>query len=128
MQSIVSPALREVAEYWNDVRGDRSAPAWNDIKPAAIKEHLSIVWSYTYDRRSDRFFSRLAGARIVEVFPKIAKGVPMEDAYSAEAYPSVFARNKRVVSGPYLFRGHGLIYVSIDRYGRGERIPDAAGE
>ncbi len=121
-QAIVSSALRHVAEHWNDARGSRAMPSWGDIRPAQIAAELPIVWSYKYDRTADTFTGRLAGEQIEKIFGKTIRGSPMAEIYPEEEFPRLFARSKRVVCEPALYRGEGMVFKHADHYGHGERI------
>ncbi len=121
-QFIVSPALRHVAAYWNNARGSRMMPGWRNILPSRIAAELPIIWSYRYDRTTDTFTGRLAGEKIEHVFGKSIRGLPMTEVYPEKDYPRLFARSKRVVCEPALYRGAGMVFRHVDHYGHGERI------
>ena len=121
-QAISSPALKQVANHWNEVRGSNLLPAWNAIHPAAIAHQLPLVWSYNYDRASDTFTGRLSGDQIDRIFGRNVKGVPMTELYPANEFRRFFERLKRVVCEPAFFRGEGMVFTHLDRYGHGERI------
>ncbi|MDE2134253.1 MAG: PAS domain-containing protein [Alphaproteobacteria bacterium] len=120
--AIKSPALKHVARHWAEVRGSRTMPAWSDIRPAQIAGQLTIIWSYTYDRSADAFTGRLAGARIEQKFNRSLKDVPMKELYPEKDYKRLFARAKRVVCGPQLYRGEGMVFQHLNHFGYGERI------
>ena len=65
-KSIGSIALKDLASHWNDARGNRTMPAWSDLKPRHIVKALPIIWVYTYDVKTDAFTGRLAGERSAE--------------------------------------------------------------
>jgi hypothetical protein len=121
-QSIESDALKRVARHWRDVRGARAMPGWNHVRPSEIAAHLSIIWSYTYDRETDTFTGRLAGQNIEQMFGKSFKGTPMVELYPKKDYQRLFDRAKRVVSGPEFYRGTGMVFRHLDHSGDGERI------
>jgi hypothetical protein len=121
-QDIASPALKIVAQHWNGMRGSQRMPGWGDIRPSAIAAQLSIIWSFKYDRTTDSFTGRLAGDRIEQIFGKKFRGSPMCELYSDADFPRLFARSKRVVCEPALYRGEGVVFKHVDRYGYGERI------
>lgn len=121
-QAIASPALKYVARHWNQVRGSRAMPSWADIQPSQIAAQLPIIWSYKYDRTTDVFTGRLAGDQIEQIFGKNFRGAPMSALYPEEDFPRLFARSKRVVCEPALYRGEGMVFKHVDHYGHGERI------
>jgi hypothetical protein len=121
-QGIVSPELGDVARHWNDVRGSRTMPSWGDIQPKQIIAEFLIIWSYKYDQTVDAFTGRLAGHQIEQIFGKKFGGTPMTELYPEEDFPRLFARAKRVVCEPALYRGEGMVFKHVDYYGQGERI------
>jgi len=122
LADIESPQLRVLLHHWLEVRGQRRMPSWHDIRPTTIKAQLPIVWSWKYDRASDKFTGRLAGERIQAVFATNIRGAAMSDVFSGHDYARMFARHKRVLSEPAFFRGRGLVFRHLDRFDAGERI------
>lgn len=120
--AISAEPLKRVARHWADVRGNRTTPEWNDIRPAALGAQLSIVWAWKYDPATDTFTGRLAGHAIEAIFDRSFRGTAMTDLFPPAVYGRIFARHKRVVTGPALFHGTGLVFRHLNRYGTGERI------
>jgi len=56
--SIASPDLKEIAHYWRQICSADALPSWSDIRPAAIKTQLRIIWCYDYDPALDDFVGR----------------------------------------------------------------------
>jgi hypothetical protein len=121
-RAIVAAPLKRVAAHWNAARGARPMPAWTDIRPSALAGDLSIIWSWKYDPVGDRFTGRLAGDAIEAIFGKSFRGAAMRDLFGPEEYDRIFSRHKRVAVEPCLFRGTGLVFHHLNRYGTGERI------
>lgn len=121
-QVIEAPALRTIARHWNAVRGDHRLPGWGDIRPSAIAVHLPLIWSYRYDRQTDRFVGRLAGDSIEAVFSHSFRGAQMEELFPPAALAHYAARHRRVVMEPCFFHGHGQVFDHLGRLGLGERI------
>jgi hypothetical protein len=120
--SILSPDLRAVAAHWREARGTRRMPSWSDLRPSAIAKQLPLLWAYVYDPALEDFVGRLAGETITRIFGRSLKGMPMSELQPALDYPRLFARAKRVMTEPALFRGHGLVFKHLEKYGHGERI------
>jgi hypothetical protein len=121
-QSITSPDLKIIAAHWDEARGTRLMPAWNDIRPSAIARQLPIVWCYVYDPVDDEFTGKLAGEAMTRIFGKSLKGVRMSELQTAFDYPRLFTRAKRVVCEPAVFHGHGLVFKQQEQYGHGESV------
>jgi hypothetical protein len=117
-----APALRDIAQHWNEIRGERRIPGWRDIEPLKIARHLPIVWSWRYDRDAERFTGRLIGQTVADLFGRSIRGVKMEDYFQGKLYDAVYARCHRVVSEPCFSRDHGNIFNYRDRFSLGERI------
>lgn len=97
-------------------------PAWNDIRPSAIAAHLPLLWAWKYDAAADAFTGRLAGDAIEAIFGRSFRGATMADLFAPDENARIFARHRRVVTGPYLFHGSGVVFRHLDRFGTGERI------
>jgi len=121
-QSVAAEPLKRVVRHWNEVRHDRAVPEWNAIRPSALAAQLSIIWSWKYDPVSDQFTGRLAGDAIEAIFGRSLRGAAMTDVFRPSEYGRLFARHKRVATEPALFRGTGLVFHHIERYGTGERV------
>jgi len=121
-EAITAEPLKNVAQHWNAVRGERLAPSWHDIQPSKIAGQLKLLWVYKYDPVTEQFTGRLAGNAIEAVFGKSFRGTPMRDLYPAEDYDRLYARAKRLLSEPALFHSEGKVFHHFERIGRGERI------
>jgi hypothetical protein len=121
-QGIESKSLRTVARHWEQVRGARAMPGWNDLRLPDIEKLIPITWFYTYDRAADRFTGRQAGVNIEQIFGKTFTGTPMEELYPSLDYPRLFMRARRLVCTPEFYRGAGMVFDHLDHSGQGERI------
>lgn len=122
LAAIEAPNLREVATHWNDARGTKRMPRWEDIDPAKIAPHLSIIWAWKYERETDTFIGRLAGDAIIEAHRGHLRGKRMQDFFAGDQYAEIFSRNRRVVTEPAFARETGQVFSNVRRYGLGERI------
>jgi PAS domain len=120
--SIQSDALKSLAQHWLEVRGDRAMPRWSDIRPAAIKNLLPIVWSWRFEHETEKFRCRLAGDKIQSAAGSASGGDAMEVIFSQSACDYFNPLLKRVVVTPEAYRGHGRVYSQFDRFDVGERI------
>jgi len=120
--SIESPALRNVVRHWAQARRDRRMPGWENLSPAAMKEQLTIIWSWRFDPVSRDFIGRLAGERIESVLGTSVRGARMSEVFAKHDYAKALARHMRVMTQPALYRGHGLVFRHFDRFDMGERV------
>jgi hypothetical protein len=118
--TINSPRLKRVFAHWREIRENRLMPAWQDICPAKIKAELPIVWSYRYDAGQDEFLGGLAGDAIQRLLGGPIRNVRFRHLHNAD--PHFFARAKRVLFGPSIFLGRGLLFRQRERQCYGERI------
>ena len=122
LASIHHPRLRDIAEHWGRVRGDRIMPAWSDVDPTVLRRNLTIVWAWKYDRATDQFVGRLAGEEINDAFGRSLRGADMREFFKDFDYDAIFARHKRVVAEPCCAHGIGQVFSHAHRVGFGERI------
>jgi hypothetical protein len=66
-------STRTLFDYWNSLRGARSAPDRRDIDPARIKNALANTFILERDE-SDEFSFRLAGSHICSAYARELKG------------------------------------------------------
>jgi hypothetical protein len=121
-QSIVSDDLKAVATHWNEARGERAVPTWEQIRPSAIQKQLPIIWSYRFDVERDDFMGRLAGNAITQIAGAQFKDAWMSDLRPPQLFPRALARTKRVITEPSFYRGLGLVYMTPSKKYYGERI------
>lgn len=116
------PRLRHIAEHWDRARGRKLMPAWVDLDATELRQNLTIVWAWKYDRTVDRFTGRLAGEEINDAFGKSLRGADMAEFFKEFDYPNIFARHRRVVTEPCCAHGMGQVFAHARRVGLGERI------
>lgn len=121
-KAVESETLRVLVRHWMEVRAARLMPGWSDLRPGSLRTVLPLLWSWKYDRESRLFGGRLAGDRIENVFGISFRGAPMTKFFSEQEYALIYPRFRRVVATPQLFRGHGLVYRTFDRFDLGERV------
>lgn len=67
------PSTRTLYNYWNSIRGARSAPDRKDIDPTRIREALANTFILELDE-SDKFSFRLAGSHLCTSYCRELKG------------------------------------------------------
>jgi hypothetical protein len=122
-RSISSPALRAVAVHWDKVRGAKTMPSWQDLRPKAFAPYLPVVWAYKFDVESQDFIGRLAGDRIARAYGKSFRGLTLAQIHTPQdRYEAARVMLLRVISEPAIFLGQGRIYKMNEEYRSGERI------
>lgn len=119
---LTSDRLRRIVCHWDDVRGERLMPAWEDIDPAEIPRELPIIWAWKYLRDTDSFRGRFAGEEINAIFGKSLRGADMREFFADWEYERVFQKRRRVVTEPCIAVGTGHVFLHAGRYGLGERV------
>ena len=66
-------STKTLYEYWNSIRGSRSAPERKDIDPTQIREALANTFILELDE-SDKFSFRLAGSHLCTSYCRELKG------------------------------------------------------
>src|SRR5258708_21371500 len=120
--SIQAPALVEIADHWNAARRGRRLPAWRDIDPAAIRNHLPLVWAWRYDPAQRTLIGRLGGETVTNVLGIQIRGKRLEDCFPSDSIDAIRERLEPVRAGPKLCLTTSRVYVTSGRHGTGERI------
>ena len=119
---VTSPVLREIVSHWGDARGTRMLPAWEDVRLNGLGTQVSLAWVYNYDIATGRFTGRLAGDKITKAFGKNLRGLPLDDAHSAQDYLWVHSYLTRIVTEVAAYRSVGKLFKQAGRFIEGERI------
>jgi hypothetical protein len=119
---IVSPALRAIADHWQQVRADKAMPAWSDLSPTHLGPHLKLLWSFRYDQDTKDFTARLAGDRVMRCFGQSFRGTPLKDLHPPHVYQEARANMARVVSEPAFAHCSGNLFKIGIQFIEGERI------
>lgn len=67
------PSIRQLFAYWNERRGEQSAPERSDIEPGAIRHLLSDSFILLFEPSLGHPF-RLAGTRVCSIFGRELRG------------------------------------------------------
>jgi hypothetical protein len=81
-------ASRELYAYWEQKRGNRTAPERNEIDPGAIRGVLSDTFILALDRSAGHPL-RLAGTRVCALFDREIKGEAFLDLWSPSSRPII---------------------------------------
>ena len=91
-------ATRDLFAYWNELRGERTAPERGDIDPAAIRNVLADTFMLDVDL-SAGFPFRLAGTRVNGLFDAEQKGNPFVSLWRQEERRNIAAVLLTVADG-----------------------------
>jgi hypothetical protein len=119
---IESPHLRAIAEHWNDVRGERAMPSWDDLSSSALAPHFKLLWGYQFDRQRCEFTGKLAGTHIRQwLGPKFCRA-KLEDIHPPHVVTEARAFLDRVVTTPGLGLCSGRLFTVGTHTVTGERL------
>ncbi|HVJ41224.1 MAG TPA: PAS domain-containing protein [Dongiaceae bacterium] len=119
---VQSPRLQCLLNHWSAARGQRLMPGWPQIDATEIAPALSIIWSWKYDRATDRFTGRIAGDEIRSIIGRPIAGMPMSEYFAGWNYEQIFLRHRRVVAESAIAVERGLVFFRDDHCGLGERL------
>jgi len=75
-------STRTLYDYWNTIRGARSAPDRKDIDPTRIREALANTFILEFDE-AEKFSFRLAGSHLCTSYCRELKGRSFSDLWHA---------------------------------------------
>jgi hypothetical protein len=117
-----SPALRAIANHWNDVRGDRAMPSWDDLSSSALAMHFELLWGYQFDRQRREFTGKLAGTHIRQwLGPKFCRA-KLKDIHPPHVVTEAHAFLAKVVTTPGIGLCSGRLFTIGSHTVTGERL------
>jgi hypothetical protein len=122
LASIESPALRAIAQHWNEARGSALLPSWEALRLEQLPQQAKLIWVYAYDPGTGKFTGQLSGEQITRSFGKSFRGLPLEIAHTGAIYLWVYQALTRVVTEPAAYKSSGHLYKQAGRIIEGERI------
>ncbi len=72
---------RLLYNYWNELRGSRSAPERRNLDPTKIRKTLSDVFILESNKGEDEFLFRLSGSNICSTYRRELKGRSFNDLW-----------------------------------------------
>jgi len=75
-------STKTLYDYWNSIRGSRSAPDRRDIDPTRIREALANTFILELDEQ-DSFIFRLAGSHLCTAYSRELKGRSFSQLWAA---------------------------------------------
>jgi hypothetical protein len=119
---IESQALRAIAGHWNEARGRKPMPGWNDISSSALAPYFKILWAFTFNRQKGEFVGRLAGRQVKDWFGTGFSGHKLEDIHPPHMVRETHALLTKVVTLPAAGRTSGRLATVGGHTITGERI------
>ncbi len=119
------PATRELFAYWNELRGERTAPQRCEIDPAAIRQVLADTFMLDVDARAS-YPIRLAGTRVNALFDVEQKGRSFLDAWRPQERRNVAAVLLTVTDGACAVVAGGLMTPDLATGAQARDVPGAA--
>jgi hypothetical protein len=120
LESMQSSALKDIIRHWDQMRGGKVMPSFEQLQLAALSGPINRMWVYRYE--GGRFTGRLVGDQIAKTFGKNFQGLPLEEAHTAAAYLWVHRVLTRAVTEPAIYRSSGNLYRQAGQLIEGERI------
>jgi hypothetical protein len=94
---VKEPRLRQLAAYWDRLRGDRPLPQRREIEPWHFPALLPYIWLWGLEPGTRCFRLGLAGEEICALIGHHQRGTPLDRVVPPSVYPSVMARYLTVV-------------------------------
>ena len=89
-------ALADLFQYWNRLRGPRTAPARTEIEPSDIRQYLADTFILERDARGESVF-RLAGTRVCAIYGRELKNFSFSSLFG----PHDLTLVKRLIKAAY---------------------------
>lgn len=122
LSRIQSPALRIVAQHWNEARGPKRMPSWADLSLSSLSPDGKRLWGFAYDPKTGDFTGRLAGDRLGKWIGEDFQGGRLADLHAPGNYPEAHQILTRIVTTPLAARTSGRLFTVGDFVVTGERI------
>ena len=119
---IESPALRAIAQRWNEARGARQMPAWADLNSPTLSPYFKMLWAFQYYPDAEEFRGWFAGAKLNKWIDKSFSGGRLQDLAPHTSYENIRERLTKLISGPSYLRTSGRIFIVDGLNITGERI------
>jgi len=122
LSSIKSPALRAIAEHWQEARGTRRMPSWSAFGSRDLSPHFKLLWGYRYDLETGQFTVHLAGNKLRKWVEPSFCGGRLQDQTTRSIYEDVRQYLTKIVTTPLAGRSSGRLFTVGDFAVPGERI------
>jgi hypothetical protein len=120
--TVNSPALRVIANHWNQVRGDRLMPTWADLSSSVLSPHFKILWGFQFDPQTGDFSGRLAGKNVRDWLGANFWGASLKDIHPPRIFRESHQFLSKVVTAPAAGRCSGRLFTLDGKPIMGERI------
>lgn len=119
---IESPALRALAKHWDEVRGDKAMPSWDDLSSSALAPHFKLLWGYQFDRQKREFTGKLAGTHIRQWLGAKFCRAKLKDIHPPHVLKEAHAFLVKVVTTPGVGLCSGRLFTVGGHTVTGERL------
>lgn len=113
---------RSLLAHWSEMRDGKLVPGWSDLDLTRIPETAPVIWSWVYDGAANQFKGRLDGTEIRRFMGRPISNLTLAEYFAGWNYDDILARHLRVVNGPAIALGHGVVFCRGDQQGIGERL------
>jgi hypothetical protein len=89
MDDLPNGIMRDIYQYWQDIRGDRNMPSRADLIPENIVRLLPHLTLVDVEEKTGRYKFRLIGTETVKTFGKDVTGKYLDEMPEVERYLKV---------------------------------------
>lgn len=122
LSRIQSPALRLVAQHWNEARGVKKMPSWADLSLSTLSPDPKRLWGFAFDPKTGDFTGRLAGGRLGKWVGDDFYGGRLADLHAPVNFGDAQQLLTRLVTVPLAVRSSGRLFTVGSITVTGERI------
>jgi len=120
--ALASPALRAIAEHWNQVRGDRQMPTWADLSSSALLPHFKLLWGFHHNPAANEYTGLIAGGHVSEWLGANFWGARLQDIHPPHVVTEARRFFDHILTAPAAGRCSGRLFTMGGTPVTGERI------
>jgi len=119
---VVATPLRDLVAFYLGKRAGARVPLRSSISPVDLRNLLSGVFLYEYDRANRDFQVRLAGNDIRDMVQTVRQGARLDEIFPPEAAAAVRERYAKVCDEVCVMHNIGHVFEKLGGTGQGERL------
>src|SRR3954469_13764147 len=113
---ITSPALRAIAQHWDEARGVKRMPRWDDLSSSSLAPHFAKLWGFKYDTDKGDFIGLLAGKQVRDWLGANFWGASLKDIHHSHgAFKDAFTFLFTTIATPSAGRCQGRLFTMGDQ-------------